>query len=453
MKIRVRISGRGGGGSEVSRRDFIGCAASVFTILPRHVVGGVGWTPPSEKIRVAGIGVGGMGGGDLEAIDATGMVDIAALCDVDDERAAKSFVRWPAAPRYRDFRRMFDAEHSHIDAVVVGTPDHVHAPATLAAINHGKSVYCEKPLTHSIDEARKIAAAARESGVVTQMGNQGHSGEGIRLTREWIRDGAIGRVTEVHVWCNTGGSGATRPADTPPVPRTLDWDLWLGPSPWRPYNPAYLPGKWRSWWDFGTGPVGDFGLHLMDVPIWALDLGPPSTVEAETTPVNQETAPAAATIIYEFPARGEQPPVKLVWYDGGRKPPRPEELEPDREMNYRYGGMYFVGDRGKLVVGCYGESPRLIPEERMKAYKRPPQTLPRCKGHHEDWVQACKTGEAKRPSSRFDWSGPMVETVLLGNVAIRVGRKFSWDASGMRAINTPEADLYIQSPYRSGWKL
>ena len=321
--------------SRISRRDFMGAsvAAAAFTIVPRHVLGGSGNTAPSEKLNIAGIGVGGQGAGDLGNVSSENIV---ALCDVDWRHAAGTFKRYPKARQYRDFRKMLDKENKNIDAVVVATPDHTHAVASMMAIKMGKHVYCEKPLAHDIFEVRKLTEAAREHKVATQLGNQGQATEGTRLVCEFIWDGAIGPVREVHSWCNRPISprGQDRPKETPPVPDGLSWDLWLGTAPKRPYHSCYLPFSWRGWWDFGTGVLGDIGCHQFAPIFRALKLGYPTSVEACSSGVNSETAPLASIVRYEFPARGDMPPVKLTWYDGGLMPPRPAELEDGR----RYGG-------------------------------------------------------------------------------------------------------------------
>lgn len=440
---------------KVSRREFIGGAASAvaaFTIVPRHVLGGPGHTPPSEKLNCAGIGVGGKGAGDIGACSGENIV---ALCDVDEKQAAGTFKKFPEAKKFKDFRRMLEKMEKQIDAVVVATPDHVHAPAAMMAIKMGKHVYVEKPLTHSVHEARMLTEAARKHGVATQMGNQGHSGEGCRLICEWIWDGAIGHVREVHTWTDRPGGrwpqGVDRPKEVHDVPATLDWDLWLGPAPWRPYNSIYAPFKWRGWWDFGTGALGDMGCHIIDPAFWALKLTAPTSVEAISTPVNAETAPIVSKVDYEFPARGDMPPVKMTWYDGELRPTNPEVLEPGRRMGSKNGGTLFVGDKGMLMCGCYGKNPRLIPETKMKEYKRPPKTIPRVEGHHESWLDACKGGTPA--SSNFDYSGPLTETVLLGNIAIRTGRKIYWDAKNLKVTNIEEANKYVRDEYRQGYRL
>ena len=436
---------------KITRRDFMSSTAAVaaFTIVPRGVLGGPRHIPPSEKLNIAGVGIGGRGAGDLHEV---GSENIVALCDVDDKYAANAFKGYPNAKKYHDFRRMLDKE-KNIDAVVIATPDHSHAVIAMKAIKMGKHVYCEKPLAHSIYEVRKLTEAAREAGVATQLGNQGQASEGTRLVSEFIRDGAIGQVREVHSWCNRPISprGIDRPKDTPPVPETLDWDLWLGPAPRRPYHPCYLPFSWRGWWDFGTGVLGDIGCHQLVSIFRALKLGYPTSIEACSSGVNSETAPLASIIRYDFPAREGMPPVKLTWYDGGLMPARPEELD----KGLRFGNAddnLFVGDKGKML------GHRLLPEARSKEYGRPPRILPRSPGHHKEWVNACKGGEPA--GSNFDVAGPLTEVVLLGNVALRMGRqlyekglKLYYDGANMKVTNFPEANKYIRSEYREGWIL
>jgi predicted dehydrogenase len=441
---------------QFSRRDFIGTgllSGAVFTIVPRQVLGGPGQTPPSDKLNIAVIGAGGMGGSNTRNVSHENIV---ALCDVDEKRAAETFELHPKAKRYRDFRVMLDKQKD-IDAVIVATPDNTHAVAAMMAIKLGKHVYVQKPLTHDIYEARKLTEAAREAKVATQMGNQGHSGEGVRLICEWLWDGAIGPVREAVAWTDRPGryweqGHIGRPAETPPVPPTLDWDLWLGPAPYRPYHPIYVPHDWRGWWDFGCGAFGDMGCHVLDPVFTALKLGYPISVEASTTPVNNETYPAGSLVYFNFPAREDMPPVKLSWFDGGLMPERPEELEAERQMGNGASGVIFIGDKGKLMCGEYGDSPRLIPETKMREYTLPPKTLPRVNGTHEqNWLDACKGGEPA--CSNFEYSGPMAEVVLLGNLAIRTREKLYWDGPNMTATNMPELDRYVRREYREGWNL
>ncbi len=442
-------------GRRMSRRDFVvstAAAAAAFTIVPRHVLGGPGYTPPSDKLNIAGIGVGGMGRDNVRDCAAT--ENIYALCDVDEEYAAECFNEYPKAKKYADYRKMLEKE-KNIDAVIVATPDHTHAVIAMMAMKMGKHAFVQKPLTNTIYEARMLAEAARKHKVATQMGNQGHAGEGNRLMCEWVADGAIGPVREVHCWTDRPvgwwAQGVDRPEETPRVPRTLNWDLWLGPAPYRPYNPAYVPFAWRGFWDFGTGSLGDMGCHIMDTPVWVLNLEHPTSVEAISTPVNSETAPISSVITLRFPARGNMPPVKMTWYDGGLMPPRPDELEEGRRMGDNDGGVLLVGDKGTIMCSCLGSNPRLIPETKMEAYEQPAKTIPRSPGIHEGWIEACKGG--KPASSNFDVSGPLTEIVLLGNLALRTGRRLEWDGPNMKVTNFPEANKYVHREYREGWSL
>jgi len=441
-------------GRRMSRRDFVvstAAAAAAFTIVPRHVLGGPGYTPPSDKLNIAGIGVGGMGKNNVRGCESE---NIYALCDVDKKYAAETFKKYPKAKKYTDYRKMLEKE-KNIDAVIVATPDHTHAVIAIMAMKLGKHAFVQKPLTNTIYEARMLAETARKHKVATQMGNQGHAGEGNRLICEWVADGAIGPVREVHCWTDRPGGrwaqGVDRPEETPKVPRTLDWDLWLGPAPYRPYNPAYVPFKWRGFWDFGTGSLGDMGCHIMDTPVWVLDLGHPTSVEAISTPVNSETAPISSIITLHFSARGNMPPVKMTWYDGGLMPRRPDELEEGRRIGDSGGGVLLVGDKGTIMCGTYGRNPRLIPEAAMEAYEQPPKTIPRSPGIHEGWIEACKGG--KPASSNFNVSGPLTEIVLLGNLALRTGRRLEWDGPNMKVTNFPEANKYVHREYREVWSL
>jgi predicted dehydrogenase len=453
----------------VTRRGFVGAAGAAvaaWTIVPRHAVAGSGKTSPNEKLNIAGIGVGGMGASNLGACEAENIV---ALCDIDSACAARTFAKYPRAKQYRDFRVMLD-QQKDIDAAIVATPDHTHAVIALAAIRRGKHVYVQKPMTHSVHEARVLTEAARKHKVATQMGNQGHSGDGVRQICEWIADGAIGAVREVHAWTNRPvwpqSVEVERPKETPPVPASLDWDLWIGPAPDRPYHPTYHPGMWRAWWDFGTGSLGDLGCHILDAPFWALKLKYPVCVEGcistywkglwqKTDPKNEQY-PRSTIVRYKFPAREGMPEVKLTWWDGGMMPPRPEELEEGRRMGDDDGGVLFLGDKGVLMCGCYGRSPRLVPESRMREYKQPARSIPRIPGgqdgHEKDWVRACKDG--KPASSNFDFSGPLSEMVLMGNLAVRFpDRRLLWDGEKMQVTNDAAADAYVRRQYRKGWSL
>ena len=437
----------------ISRRGFLAGAstAATFAVVPRHVIGGPGQQPPSEKLNIAAVGVGGMGHHDIQQV---GNENIVALCDVDAAHAAKSFNKFPKAKVYKDFRVMLDKEQG-IDAVMVATPDHNHAVVTMAALKRGKHVYCQKPLTHSVHEAREVAKAAKAAGAATQMGNQGQATEGARVLQEMIMDGAIGNVLEIHGWSNRGRfispRGQVRPRSTPPVPGTLDWNLWLGPAPDRPYNPVYLPFRWRGWWDFGTGVLGDIGCHQFSSIFKALNLGAPSVIQARSSNdqapdgIRNESAPTSSIVRFTFPARDGRPAVKLTWWDGGMMPPRPEALEPGRGMGGG-DGMLYIGDKGKIL------GHRLIPEARMKEYGRPPKVLPRSPGHYREWIEACKGG--KPAGSNFvDHAAQLAEVVLLGNIAIRTRKRLEWDPVNMRFPNAPEADAFISPPYREGWTL
>ncbi|MCB9058562.1 MAG: Gfo/Idh/MocA family oxidoreductase [Calditrichae bacterium] len=443
-------------GSPLSRRQFIGASAmavGAFTIVPRHVLGGPGYVAPSDKLNIACVGAGGKGNSDIAAVSNENLV---AFCDVDDERAANTYKKFPNVKTYRDFRVMLDEHEDDIDAVTVSTPDHTHAVVAMTAIRMGKHVFVQKPLTHTVYEARQLAKAAEEEGVVTQMGNQGHAGEGARLINEWIWDGAIGDVYEVHAWTNrpVWPQGIEKPQEIPSVPPSLDWNLWLGPSPWRAYHPDYVPFSWRGWWDFGTGVIGDMGAHILDQPYWALGLEYPTTIQAASTDFNNETYPLASMITYRFPERGSKPPVKLTWYDGGFMPPRPEELEPGRKMGDDDGGVLFFGSKGKMMCSCYGDNPRIFPETKMKEYKRPEKTIPRSPGIHQEWIDACK-GNGKT-TSHFGYASKLTETMLLGNLAVRFKDKntiLEWDGAEGRITNLEEANQYLQMEYRKGWTL
>ncbi len=447
----------------VSRRQFVSNAAlSAFSFhfIPSRLFGP---EAPSNKLNIAGIGVGAVGAYNLTACESENIV---ALCDVDSAYAARTFAKYPKARVYKDYRVMLEKE-KNLDAVVVATPDHTHAVITMAAMQAGKHVYCQKPLTHTVFEARKVTEAARYHKVQTQMGNQGHSSEHIRLLKEWLADGVIGDVTEVHAWSDRPAGGdpwstfavQARPKDTPPVPESLDWDLWLGPVAYRPYHPDYHPRKWRAWLDFGTGALGDMGCHILDAAFWALDLGAPQLVQATSThweeAVSSQTFPRASIVRYQFPARGQRPPVSLTWYDGRLMPPIPEELEEGRTLPPN--GAIIIGTKGKLVHAVSGaEGLRLIPEARMQEYRRPERTLPRVKeGHEGDWLRACKEGTNATPaSSSFEYGGPLTEMVLLGMIAIRVkDQRLEWDAVNLRFKNNQRANDLLHIPYRPGWKL
>ena len=441
-----------------SRRAFLrvtGAAAAAVSIVPRYVVAGSGQTPPSERLNIAGIGSAGMGAGDIDAVSRGN--NIIALCDVDRRHAASTFAKFPTAKQFSDFRKMFDQMEKEIDAVVVATPDHTHAVAAMAAIKRKKHVYCEKPLAHSVWEVRELMKAAKEHKVVTQLGNQGHSFESIRTFCEMVWDGAIGKVHTIHAGCRAVNSGLDRLAavrrERPPVPDTLDWDLWLGPAEYRPYHPAYLPGQWRGWVPFGSGTVGDWACHVVDPVFWALDLGAPSTVIANVEDYDFKTQgdayPKGDMITYEFEANGERGPVTLHWYSGTKRIPRPPELEAD-EKDIEIGAAV-VGDKGTIIYGSHGASqPRLIPEAKMDAYKMPEKTIPRVRSHHQDWLEAIRNNT--KAGSDFSYGGPLTELAMLGIIAIKVGNtKLKWDPKAMQFANNSAANEFIKPNYRKGW--
>lgn len=449
---------------KTSRRRFLGtvAATAAFTIVPRHVLGGKAYAAPSDKLNIATIGAGGMGQANTKNCAEENIV---ALCDVDDVRATDTYKLFPNAKQYRDFRVMLDKQKD-IDAVIVATPDHTHTVAAMAAMSLGKHVYVQKPLTRLVSEARLLTETARKYKVVSQMGNQGHSGEGVRQVCEWIWAGTIGEVHEVQAWTNrpVWPQGIGRPVETPPVPSTLDWDLWLGPAPVRPYNPVYLPFGWRAWWDFGAGALGDMACHVLDPVFSALKLKYPVTVEACTSTFvspekmwvkveNKETYPQASIVYYTFPARESMPEVKVTWFDGGLMPPRPDEMGPDEEMGNNSSGVIFIGSKGKLMCGTYGDNPRLLPASKMATFTPPPKTIPRVEGTHEqNWIRACKGLD--KATSTFDYSGPMTEAVVMGNLAIRFpNRRLDWDGENMRFTNFADANDYVQMHYREGWAL
>jgi len=475
---------------KISRRGFLGsaAAAAAFTIVPRHVLGGQGRTPPSDKLNIASVGAGGRASSSINACAAT--ENIVALSEVDTERGAATIERYPNAKLYSDYREMLEKQED-IDAVIIATPDHMHAPPAMMAMKMGKHVYVEKPLTHTVYEARVLAETARKEKVATQMGNQGHTGESVPLVCKIIEDGAIGPVREVLTWTNRPiwPQGIYRPRETPRVPRTMNWDLWLGPAPYRPYHPVYAPFNWRGWWDFGCGALGDMACHVLDHVYSGLKLGHPTSVEACVPTAYEEgsylqkntieeSCPAASIVVYRFPARGNMPPVKVSWYDGGLLPPWPEELDPDELLPERaFGGRgggppqmqqvmrrrsmpntIFIGEKGKLMAGQYGTNLQLLPKELMEKYVKPrsEETTGTQRGvpggaHQQNWIQACKGGEPA--TSNFDYSGSFTEVILLGNLAIRAGRKLYWDGENLKVTNEPDANKYVSKEYREGFGL
>jgi predicted dehydrogenase len=444
--------------SHFTRRGFLRRSigfAGMASVVSSGVLGLRGATSSNDKLRIAAIGVSGQGGSDLDQLASENIV---ALCDVDSKHAAGTFQKRPKAKQFQDFRNMFDEMEKEIDAVLVATPDHFHSVAAMAAIKRGKHVYCEKPLAHSVWEVRELVKAAREHKVITQLGNQGHSFDSMRVFREWVEDGAIGNVREVHAMCSSVYSRidqleAVKKGE--PVPETLNWDLWLGPAQWRPYHSTYVPGKWRSWSAFGTGVIGDWTCHIVDPIYWTLDLGAPMTVVAETGDYDPEkhgeTFPAASTVTYEFAAKGNRPAVKLVWHDGASKPERPKELEAGEELPGI--GALVIGDKGKIIYGSHGAGkPRLLDEKVMEAVSKKPTRLERSSEHHKAWIEACKGGKAV--GSPFEYGGPLTEIALLGVIAIHCkGETLKWDAKAMRFTNSERANSMLKPVFRNGWTL
>jgi len=447
--------------TKLGRRTFLqgtGAGIAGFTIVPRHVLGGPGRRAASDKINVACIGVGGRGRANVGGVSGENIV---AMCDVDDRRAAGTYKQHPKAKTFHDFRKMLDEVDKSIDAVVVATPDHTHAVACLDAIKRGKHVYCEKPLAHSIGEVRRLRAAAAENKVITQLGNQGHSSSRIRSFCEWVWDGAIGAVKEVHAFCGVGprpGSYSRigllpRLKDKEVVPEGLNWDLWLGPAQKRPYHSMFLPGAWRGWLWFGTGNIGDWICHVVDPSFWALDLGAPTSVRAEANDYDPKkhacVYPPGTKVTYRFAAKGKRGPVTLTWYDGNKIPPRPADLEKGRD--YPRTGAIVIGEKGTIIHGSHGAGgARIVPDKKMREYKQPEPTIPRVRGHHADWLDAVRKG--KQAGSNFEYGGPLTELALLGLIAVQfLGQELHWDAAGMRFTNCAEANALIDPPYRPGW--
>ena len=412
----------------------------------------------NEKLNIAMIACGGRGGANLKGVVDSKMVNIVALCDVNNNAVESQAAKFPNAKKYTDFRKVFD-DHKDFDAVVVSTCEHTHAFATMLALQHGKHVYCEKPLTHNIWEARKIREYAAKTKVATQMGIQIHSTENYRRVVELIQAGAIGPVREAHVWVSRAWGlqseeaakrakdfyCAERPSQTDRIPAGLDWDLWIGPAPERPFNNVYVPGpKWYRWWDFGNGTMSDLGSHRNDLAFWALKLQAPLTVEAFGPPVHPELAPASMRAVYEYGARGDLPPVKLTWYQGEEKP----EIWKSGGIPQWGDGILFVGEKG-MLLSEYGKFV-LLPEKQFADYKQPERTLPRTSSHYVEWIEACKAG--KQGMADFQYSGWLTEANHLGNVAYRAGKKLEWDPTALRAKNAPEADKFIHREYRKGWE-
>jgi len=476
-----------------TRRDFIrnsALALGGFYILPRHVLGGKGFTAPSDKLQIAGIGAGGKGESDLYAFYQTGKVDVAFLCDVDDRQCAKSFQRYPKAKRYKDYREMLEKEHKHFDACNVSTPDHMHAVQAMAAMQLGKHVYVQKPMAHDIYEARIMTKAAHDYKVVTQMGNQGASGDGVRMLQDWHTAGLIGDIHTIYCYTDrpVWPQGVNRPvSSTPsPIPPELDFDLWLGTAPKKDYFEGILPFNWRGWWDYGTGALGDMACHIMAPAFAVAGLGYPIAAECSvatryTAPWQRlsapDSGPMGSHIILTFQGQNGKPNVKLHWMDGGIQPERPAELGPNEVMGDGGNGIIFEGSKGKMMAGTYGVNPQLLPTNLTKT-TAVPKTVDRVKGgeggHYAAWVEACIAGpgsaEAKALSSNFDIAGPLTESVLMGNLAIRSyditnadkkgneshpGRNIQllWDGPNMKITNFDDANQFVKRTYRDGWSL
>jgi predicted dehydrogenase len=424
-----------------TRRDFLKTSTALGA---GYWVGGrtesVYSASPNEKLNIAIIGPGGKGASNLAGVAGENIV---AFAEVDDVRGGPSMAKFPMAKRYKDFRKLLDKEEKNIDAVVVSTPDHIHVPAAVRAMRMGKHCYCEKPLSHSVSEARLAAETAKKYKVATQMGTQIHAGNNYRRVVEIVQSGLLGDVTEVHVWSGAGWGGVERSKETPAVPKTLDWDLWMGPAPTRPYHSDYVPFFWRRWWDFGSGTLGDMGCHYMDLPFWALGLRHPQTISAKGPKRHPESCPLGVTVDYQFGSRDKQPPVHLKWYDNVACP---KEL-----YGYKLpgSGVLFKGSKG-MMLSTYSNY-KLFPEKQFAGVELPPQTIPNSIGHHAEWLRGCKTGEPT--TCNFDYSGALTESVLLGTVAYRVGKTLEWDPKTLKATNCPEADQFLRLPYRKGWEL
>jgi predicted dehydrogenase len=477
MATHSMTSSRQANSRTFSRRTVLRgvAAASMISIVPRHVLGGEGNIPPSQKTTLAGIGVGGQGSQNMAAFLEFPEIQVVAVCDVNresegylswnwaqgkgrqpagreparrmaDEKYAgqKSSGQYRGCRAYADYRQLLEKED--VDAVMIATPDHTHAVITMDALRRKKHVYCEKPLTYSVAEARLVTETARKAGVATQLGNHGQATEEARVTCEMIWSGAIGPVREVQVWSPARFWAPAvwdgRPPETPPVPDGLDWDLWLGPAPQRPYHPCYTPWNWRNWWDFGTGLLGDLGCHKLSTVFKALKLQHPTSIEACSTRDNGETYPMGVMAKFEFPARGDLPPVTLNWYDGGLKPPRPKDLEPGRGMS----DVIYIGEKGTML------GYRVIPESKMKTLRPPPKTLPRSPGHYKEFVDACRGG-APAGANFPDHAGVLTEMCMLGNVALRAQKPIAWDGPNLKITNDEKANRFLQREYREGWRL
>ena len=446
-----------------SRRGFLTNAAA-FTAaaaMPK-----ISFASPNDRLKVAFIGTGGRGGSNLQSVAKTQTIDVVGLCDVDSRFLTSAGDKFPKAQKFEDFRKLYDTIGDQIDAVVVSTPEHTHAYAAMPALQLGKHVYCEKPLAYNIDETRRLTEAAKQAGVATQMGTQIHASKNYHRVVELIQSNAIGDVTEVHVWVSRAwglqsaeaakknrdiSSASKKPEEAIDPPDYLNWDLWLGPAPYRPFHQVYFPGpKWYRWWDFGNGTMSDLGSHWNDLPFWALRLNAPLTVEASGPPPHPEIAPASMTAVYEYGARdipniGKLPPVTMTWYQGTHKP----EIWKSGDIPQWGSCVLFVGSKGMLLADY--RKHQLLPEAEFEDFTPPEPFLPAPQGHHQQWLDACR-GEAVTESP-FSYAGPLTEANHLGNVAYRLGKKVVWDAESMQCVGSPEAQPLLKREPRSGWSL
>ncbi len=433
-----------------SRRKFIksvSIGTLGFQVVPSRVFGA------NERVALAGIGAGGKGSSDIAGARDAG-AEVVGLCDVDAGRLNQAVKKYPGSKGYTDYRKLFDELGKSIDAVTVSTPDHMHFHAALRAVQMGKHTYVQKPLTHSIWEARKLANEARKAKVVTQMGNQAHAGEPIRRAVELIRSGVIGKVKEVHSWTNRPiwPQGLEKKLTAQEVPKNMDWDLWIGPAPMRPYNSGYAPFKWRGWWDFGTGALGDMGCHIMDMPFWALDLKYPTSVEAKQNGNSLECGPNKSIVTYTFPEGKYNHKMPFVWYDGGYMPEESVfEGTIVNSQNAKKFDLIIIGEKGKFLFNRNSTKWKTSPEGLLDNVN-PEKTIPRVKNEDQEWVDAIR-GVGSEPLSGFAYSGPFTETVLLGNLAVRLGKRIAWDGINLKATNAPEAEELIKRPYRKGWEV
>jgi predicted dehydrogenase len=428
--------------TNISRRDFLK-ASSATTLAGGYwsSLAAANSTSASQKLNIACIGTANRAAADIQGVQGENIV---ALVDIDQNYLDRAAMKFPSARTYVDYREMLTAEVGKVDAVVIGTADHQHAPSTIRAIRAGMHVYCEKPLTHTVQEARIVAEAARQQGVATQLGTQVHAQDNYRRVVEIVQSGAIGEVNEVHVWVGKGWGGGDRPTDVQQPPATLNWDLWLGPAPVRPFVPgAYHPAQWRRWWDFGQGTLGDMACHYMDLPFWALGLRHPVRCKAEGPPVHAESCPSGLIVRYDFPASNRHAAIKFTWYDGDRIP---KQVAGQRVPG---SGVMFVGSEGMLFADY--SNYRLFPQEKFAAFQPPKKTIPDSLGHHAEWIKACKDGSPT--TCNFDYSGALTETVLLGNVAYRAGGTLEWDAEKLRVTNNDGANQFVSKSYRAGWEV